>query len=102
MTFFCTQPLFASALQFAFDKATTEGKITIGALAILSMFSWTVIITKGRQLWRARRRTKQFFIAAQAMSDPLEIYRNGQEFRGSPAFEVYATAAQELDRQLKH
>lgn len=33
-------PLFGSALEFAFDKATTEGKITIGMLALVSLFSW--------------------------------------------------------------
>ena len=28
-------PIFASALQFAFEKATTEGKMTISVLAIV-------------------------------------------------------------------
>ncbi|MDB6019941.1 MAG: MotA/TolQ/ExbB proton channel, partial [Pedosphaera sp.] len=37
--------LASGALQFAFQKATTEGKITIGVLVLLSLFSWTVIIT---------------------------------------------------------
>ena len=35
--------LAAGALQFAFEKATLEGKITIGCLLVLSLFS----------LWRA-------------------------------------------------
>ena len=47
-------PFFASALDFAFKQATTEGKITICVLVILSIFSWTVIISKARQLLRAR------------------------------------------------
>ena len=51
MTFLAFSPILASgALRFAFEKATPEGKITIGFLFVLSMFSWTVIITKGRQL----------------------------------------------------
>ena len=55
-------PFFASgALRFAFEKATTEGKMTICALVILSVFSWTVIITKARQLYRARKAGKKFF-----------------------------------------
>jgi hypothetical protein len=50
----CPPPILASgALQFAFEKATLEGKITIGALLILSLFSWTIIITKIRQLFIA-------------------------------------------------
>ena len=40
------QPMLANALTFAFEKATIEGKITISALVIVSMVSWSVIITK--------------------------------------------------------
>jgi hypothetical protein len=64
MTTMLINPMLASgALQFAFEKATIEGKITIGSLFILSMFSWTIIITKFRQLSIARRAAKKFFAA---------------------------------------
>ena len=57
-------PFLASgALGFAFEKATLEGKITIGVLLVLSIFSWTVILTKARQLYRARKASHQFFKA---------------------------------------
>ena len=39
------QPILANALTFALEKATLEGKITISALIIVSMVSWSVIIT---------------------------------------------------------
>lgn len=96
-------PMFASgALQFAFEKATTEGKITIGALVVCSLFSWTVIITKFRQLWIARRAAKKFFTAFRDSRDPLELSRKGVEFEGAPAFEVYYAGAQELQYQLEN
>jgi biopolymer transport protein TolQ len=96
-------PLFASgALQFAFEKATTEGKITIGALIIVSLFSWTVIITKIRQLYRARRMGKKFFAAYRESRDPLELRRKGVEFDGAPAFELYMAGAEELEYHLEH
>ena len=96
-------PLMANgALQFAFEKATTEGKITICCLAIVSMFSWTVMITKGRQLYRARRMAKKFFARYRATRDPLEIMRKGDQFDGAPAFELYYTGAEELEYHLKN
>ncbi len=96
-------PLFASgALQFAFEKATTEGKVTIGALILVSLFSWSVIISKIRQLYIAKRASKKFFAAFQASRDPLEIIRKGEEFEGSPAYEVYYAGAQELRYQMEH
>src|SRR5947209_1396686 len=96
-------PLFGlSAIQFAFEKATPEGKVTICFLAIVSMLSWTVIITKGRQLWRARRVSKKFFAAYRSTRDPLDLSRKKEEFDGSPAYEVYYTGAEEMNYHLKN
>src|SRR5215470_1746432 len=96
-------PLFASgALKFAFEKATTEGKITIGALIVVSIFSWTVIITKARQLLRARKMSQKFFKAYRQTRDPLELYRSKREFDGAPAFELYYTGAEETEYHLKN
>ena len=96
-------PLLASdALQFAFTHATPEGKTTVGTLFCLSMFSWTIIITKFRQLYIARRAAKKFFAAYQATRDPLDIHKRGEEFDGAPAFELYDRGAAELAYQLKN
>ncbi len=95
-------PFFANALTFAFDKATIEGKITISLLAIVSFYSWTVIITKARQLILARRAGKKFFDAFRATRDPMEIFRKNTEFEGAPAYEVYYSGAEEVAYHLKN
>jgi biopolymer transport protein ExbB/TolQ len=95
-------PLFGSALDFAFREATIEGKITIGTLVLLSIFSWTVIITKARQLLRARKAGKKFFAAYRETRDPMELARRGQEYDGAPAYELYYSGAEELEYQLKN
>jgi biopolymer transport protein ExbB/TolQ len=103
MELFAIKPLFAlSAIQFAFDKATPEGKITILCLAVVSLLSWTVIITKARQLWLARKMARKFFAAYRATRDPLDLHRNQQQFDGAPAYEVYITGAEELSYHLKN
>src|ERR1035438_10484269 len=103
MTPFVLKPMLASgALQFAFEKATPEGKTTIGALFLLSMFSWTIIITKFRQLYIARRAAKKFFAAYNATRDPLDIKKRGEEFDGAPAYQLYDRGADELDYQYKN
>jgi biopolymer transport protein ExbB/TolQ len=103
MTNIAISPFFASgALRFAFEKATTEGKTCIVALIILSIFSWTVIITKGRQLYRARKAGKKFFKAYRETRDPLDLARRGEEFDGAPAYELYYTGAQETEYHLKN
>ncbi|HXP62553.1 MAG TPA: MotA/TolQ/ExbB proton channel family protein [Dongiaceae bacterium] len=94
--------LASGALRFAFEKATTEGKICIGVLIVVSIFSWTVIITKSRQLYRARKMGKRFFAAYRASRDPLELHRSKKEFDGAPAYELYATGAEEMDYHLEN
>jgi len=94
--------LATNALQFAFEKATPEGKATISVLFILSMFSWTIIITKFRQLWIARRASKRFYAAYSETRDPLDIHRRGKEFEGAPAYHLYDRGAEEVSYHLKN
>jgi biopolymer transport protein TolQ len=95
-----TNPMLASALQFAFDKATIEGKITVAALFIVSLFSWMVIVSKTLQFAKASRMTRRFFTAYRATRDPLELQRNGATFDGAPAYELYCAAVEELNHHL--
>jgi biopolymer transport protein TolQ len=97
------QPMLGDgALQFAIEKATPEGKATIAVLLLLSLFSWTIIITKVRQLYIARAAAKKFFEAYSATRDPLDIQRRGEEFDGAPAYQVYHRAAEEVAYHLKN
>jgi biopolymer transport protein ExbB/TolQ len=96
-------PMFAAnAAVYAIQNATTEGKITVLVLLILSLFSWTIIITKFRQLMIARKATKKFFAAYNSTRDPLDIQRKGEEFDGAPAYQLYIRGADELAYQLKN
>jgi biopolymer transport protein TolQ len=90
----------ASALQFAFEKATIEGKLTIGVLVLVSLFSWMVIVSKTLQLSRASRVSKRFFAAYRATRNPLDLYRSAKTFEGAPAYELYSAAVEELNHYL--
>ncbi|HXR47580.1 MAG TPA: MotA/TolQ/ExbB proton channel family protein [Candidatus Limnocylindrales bacterium] len=97
------QPLFAAnSFVFAIKNATTEGLITVVVLVLLSMLSWTIIITKFRQLFIAQKATKRFLVAYNSTRDPLDIQRRGEEFDGAPAYQLYIRGADELAYQLKN
>jgi biopolymer transport protein ExbB/TolQ len=96
-------PLFATnAMVYAIQNATTEGKVTVVVLLVLSLFSWTIIITKFRQLNIARRATRKFLAGYGSTRDPLDIQRKGEEFEGAPAYQLYIRGADELAYQLKN
>jgi biopolymer transport protein TolQ len=97
------QPMLAvNAAAFALQKVTTEGLVTAIALVILSLFSWTIIITKFRQLWIARAASKKFYAAYAETRDPLDIHKKSLEFNGAPAYQLYARGAEEVAYHLKN
>jgi biopolymer transport protein TolQ len=102
LPFHPTPLLAVNALKFAIEKATPEGKTTMSALLILSLFSWTIIISKARQLMIAKKWTKKFQDAYSATRDPLDIKRRGEEFEGAPAYQLYMRGADELEYHLKN
>ncbi|MGA2029924.1 MAG: MotA/TolQ/ExbB proton channel family protein [Verrucomicrobiota bacterium] len=96
-------PMFAAnAAVYAIQNATIEGKITVIVLLVLSLFSWTIILSKFRQLNIARKMTKKFMAAYASTRDPLDIQRKGEEFDGAPAYQLYIRGADELSYQLKN
>src|SRR5580692_5594058 len=100
-------PIFAfagGAAGYAIANATPEGKVTFFVLLILSLFSWTIILSKFRQLLIARGASKKFFAAYNATRDPLDIQRKGDDkaFDGAPAYQLYIRGADELAYQLKN
>jgi len=94
--------LGANAAVFAIKNATMEGKITVVVLLLLSLFSWTIILSKFRQLLIARAATKKFLEAYASTREPLDIQRSNQEFDGAPAYQLYIRGADELVYQLKN
>src|SRR5208283_4056314 len=96
-------PLFAAnAAVYAIENATAEGKTTVVVLLLLSLFSWTIIITKFRQLTIARKATKKFMAAYASTRDPLDIKKRGEEFDGAPAYALYERGADEVLYHLKN
>ena len=63
MTTLLIKPMLGNAAVFAIKNATTEGIITVIVLLVLSLFSWTIIITKFRQLLIERKWARKFFAA---------------------------------------
>jgi biopolymer transport protein ExbB/TolQ len=92
----------SNAIGFAWKHLTKEGFSTVLALFVVSIFSWSVIITKARQLIRAGKSGKQFFAAYKTTRDPMEIFRAKKEFEGAPAYGLYLAGAEELAYHLKN
>ncbi len=96
-------PLFAqdgTGLYYAFVNSTAEGKATLLALFVASIFSWSVMVTKFRVLRFARRQSDRFSALFRRDREPLRLFETGVRFEGSPLFRIYDAGITELCFQM--
>lgn len=92
--------LAAGGLLFAFQETSISGLVIIAALFIVSIFSWSVMITKFRMIRFARKQTERFFAICKKYRQPLHVYETGLFFEGSAAYAVYRAGCEELAYQM--
>src|SRR5207247_9385734 len=90
----------AGGLLFAFEHATVAWKLVLLLLAIVSIFSWSVMITKLRVIQFARKQNARFFAAFRQDRQPLRLFEKNARLPGSPIFNVYRAGGQELTFHL--
>src|SRR5258707_12130901 len=94
------QLIAAGGLLFAFEHATVAGKLVLALLAIGSIFSWSVMITKLRVIQFARKKNARFLAAFHQDRQPLRLFEKNARFPGSPVFSVYRAGCQEMTFHL--
>jgi biopolymer transport protein ExbB/TolQ len=90
----------AGGLLFAFEHATIAGKLVLLLLAIGSIFSWSVMLTKLRVVQFARKQNVRFLHAFRQDRQPLRLFEKNARFPGSPIFNVYRGGCREATFQL--
>src|SRR5881296_505724 len=93
--------LAAGGLVFAFDHATIAGKLVLSLLAVVSIFSWSIMITKLRVIRFARKQNARFLAAFRQDRQPLRLFEKNARLPGSPVFNVYRAGCQEMTFHLR-
>src|SRR4051794_34332117 len=92
--------LASGGLVFAFDHATIAGKIVLSFLAIGSIFSWSIMLTKLRVIRFAQKQNARFLTAFRQDRQPLRLFEKNARFPGAPVFNVYRAGCEEMAFQL--
>jgi biopolymer transport protein TolQ len=92
--------LAAGGLLFAFDHATIAGKLVLSLLAVASIFSWSIMITKLRVIRFARKQNARFRASFRQDRQPLRLFEKNKRFPGSPVFRVYRAGCEEMTFHL--
>src|SRR6187401_3853107 len=87
-------------LLFAFDHATIAGRIVLTLLAVASIYSWSIMITKLRVIRFARKQNARFLAAFHKDRQPLRLFEKNAHFPGAPLFNVYRAGCQEMTFHL--
>ena len=90
----------AGGLLFAFEHSTIAGKVVLLFLAICSIFSWSIMITKLRVVQFAKKQNTRFRAAFRQDRQPLRLFEKNARFAGSPNFNVYRAGCQEVTFQM--
>jgi biopolymer transport protein TolQ len=90
----------AGGLLFSFEHATIAGKLVLLLLAVVSIFSWSIMITKLRVIQFAGRQNARFLAAFRQDRQPLRLFEKNARFAGSPNFNVYRAGCQEMTFHL--
>jgi biopolymer transport protein TolQ len=73
-------------LLFAFDHSTIAGKLVLTLLAVVSIFSWSIMITKLRVIRLPENRTRVFGPRFDKDRQPLRLFEKNARFPGAPLF----------------
>lgn len=90
-----------SELVYVISRATPEGKIILLALAVFSIFAWSVMASKAVQMRRAKRLNRLFESEYRVQKGPLAIYDRQVQVEDCPLFMVYREGCKEMDIRLK-
>ncbi len=92
--------LAAGGLLFAFEHSTIAGKMVLLLLAVGSIFSWSIMMTKLRVIQFAKKQNTRFRAAFRQDRQPLRLFEKNARFAGSPNFNVYRAGCQEVTFQM--
>jgi biopolymer transport protein TolQ len=87
---------------FAFRNSNfVSGKLFVFVLFVVSIYAWSVMITKYLGLRRADESSRRFIAAFRQEPHPITLFLRRQEYPESPLFKVYVGACRSVGTELE-
>jgi len=90
----------ADVIQAFRDSNFLSGQLIVIILVIASVFAWSVMVTKYKELRLAQEASKRFQNAFRSESHPLSLFLKEQRYPQSPLFMVYEAGCTALGGEL--
>jgi biopolymer transport protein TolQ len=85
-----------SGLEYGLRVSSPPGIAICLLLAVLSIYSWSAMVSKLRLLKKAQAANVEFLHVFRHSAHPLAVFQSRERFDASPCFHIYYFAAQEL------
>ena len=80
----------------AFSDSGFSGKLIVFLLFIGSIYAWSIMVVKLKQLSMAQSNTDRFIAAYRKEDNPVGLFVRRSHFKGSPYYEIYMNACNAL------
>lgn len=90
-----------AGIGFAWGQSHVAGKLIVLLLFVGSIFVWSIMITKIRELRLARLASASFLGAYRKDDHPAALFLKRQRFEGSPVYAVYEAGCRALGVALE-
>lgn len=94
------EPMLAG-IGFAIRQSNLAGKIIVAILFVGSIFAWSVMLTKLKEIRLARVMTFRFLQAYRKENHPAGLFLKRSRFEGSPLYVIYDRTCQALGVALE-
>jgi biopolymer transport protein ExbB/TolQ len=92
--------LTLGSISGAFTQSSTSGKLIVIALFAISVFAWTVMVTKFVELRRARIDSERFLRAYREQARPTNLFVKKQRWVETPLNRLYEAGCKTLIDEL--
>jgi biopolymer transport protein ExbB/TolQ len=93
-------PLSLGSISLAFNQSSSSGKLIVIALFAISIFAWTVMVTKFMELRRARIDSERFLRAYREQARPTNLFVKKQRMQETPLNRLYEAGCKTLIEEL--
>lgn len=86
---------------YAFSTSDPSGKAIIFILLAMSVYAWTIMVSKNTELNRARQVSQKFVQSYRRDGKPLGLFLQRQRFPESPVYRVYEKACMAVGIEME-
>jgi biopolymer transport protein TolQ len=99
MLFYPDLPL--AGIAFALRQSNTAGKIIVAVLFVGSIFAWSVMVAKIKEIRLCRQASRLFLNAYRKEGHPASLFLKRQKYETSPLYTIYERACTALGAAIE-